>query len=499
MRLWGEPTSLPDISRVFSSYLRGTLPSNPWSEEPLRAETATISAHLIEMNDERHWWTVGSQPAVDGAPSADLVHGFGPKGGYVYQKAFVEFFLTSAELDELERKSADDARRRKESGEGDDALVTWFAGNARGEHRSNMAKGDVNAVTWGVFGAKEIVTTTLIEEMSFRAWCVRPPLPLSHLPVPLLGRVHHADHALLLSTPAGGSLCALAGVVAPVRRRLARSRLPARRHRDALARLDRPPRLQGPRRAVEVAACAQGAAVGRGASGGRARESAFSEGEVGGRWLLLRYVLSHSHLDSLVVAVQPATRTASATRSESERDSTSSPSSERVVLRLLLDVEPFMAAIVRAAMLLDSVLAERNLSSVISAMSPREELKPTLASLSHHHASSLPLEATALKNPQAGSPARLVPPSPPDAPHRLVPAPVRPLASPLLRLGLQDGSRPVQVERSPEGRQPLRPHRHRRWFGWTRCRSSRSSVRCPRCVPSRLLCPLSARSYEQSG
>ncbi|GAA5946504.1 hypothetical protein JCM3775_007554 [Rhodotorula graminis] len=171
MRLWGEPTSLPDISRVFSSYLRGTLPSNPWSEEPLRAETATISAHLIEMNDERHWWTVGSQPAVDGAPSADLVHGFGPKGGYVYQKAFVEFFLTGPELDELERKSAEDARVRKESGEGDDALVTWFAGNAQGEHRSNMAKGDVNAVTWGVFGAKEIVTTTLIEEMSFRAWC----------------------------------------------------------------------------------------------------------------------------------------------------------------------------------------------------------------------------------------------------------------------------------------------------------------------------------------
>lgn len=101
------------------------------------------------------------------------MHGFGPKGGYVYQKAFVEFFLTGAELDELERKSAEDAKRRQESGEGDDALVTWFAGNARGDHRSNMSKGDVNAVTWGVFGAKEIVTTTLIEEMSFRAWCVR--------------------------------------------------------------------------------------------------------------------------------------------------------------------------------------------------------------------------------------------------------------------------------------------------------------------------------------
>lgn len=131
-----------------------------------------IAAHLIEMNDKRHWWTVGSQPAVDGAPSADAVHGFGPKGGYVYQKAFVEFFLTKEELDELERVSAREERERREKGEGDDGLVKWYAGNRAGDFRSNMGHGDVNAVTWGVFGAKEIVTTTLIEEMSFRAWCV---------------------------------------------------------------------------------------------------------------------------------------------------------------------------------------------------------------------------------------------------------------------------------------------------------------------------------------
>ncbi|GAA5862151.1 hypothetical protein JCM8547_007757 [Rhodosporidiobolus lusitaniae] len=170
LKLWGRPTSLADVSRIFSSYLRGTLASNPWSEEPLRAETATISSHLIEMNDARHWWTVGSQPAVDGAPSADAVHGFGPKGGYVYQKAFVEFFLTKEELDELEKRAEEDEKKRKESGEGEEGLIKWMAGNAKGDYRTNMGKGDVNAVTWGVFGGKEIVTTTLIEEMSFKAW-----------------------------------------------------------------------------------------------------------------------------------------------------------------------------------------------------------------------------------------------------------------------------------------------------------------------------------------
>lgn len=124
------------------------------------------------MNDTRHWWTVGSQPAVDGVKSSDPVFGFGPKGGYVYQKAFVEFFLTEGELNELEQRSREDKKLRIEKGEADEGMVKWFAGNGKGDYRSNMEKGDVNAVTWGVFGGKEIVTTTLIEEMSFKAWAV---------------------------------------------------------------------------------------------------------------------------------------------------------------------------------------------------------------------------------------------------------------------------------------------------------------------------------------
>lgn len=163
------------MSKIFSSYLRGTLACNPWSEEPLRPETASISSHLIEMNDTRHWWTVGSQPAVDGVRSSDAVYGFGPKGGYVYQKAFVEFFLTEEQLDELKKRSEEDERERIERGEADDGFVKWFAGNGKGDYKTNMGKGDVNAVTWGVFGGKEIVTTTLIEEMSFRAWAVSLP------------------------------------------------------------------------------------------------------------------------------------------------------------------------------------------------------------------------------------------------------------------------------------------------------------------------------------
>lgn len=127
---------------------------------------------MIQLNDEQHWWTVGSEPAVDGAPSSHEVHGFGPKAGYVYQKAFVEFFLPEEDFLIFEKRAREEERLRKERGEGEEGLIQYFAGNRKGDSRSNVKSGDVNVVTWGVFGGKEIVTTTMIEQMSFKAWKV---------------------------------------------------------------------------------------------------------------------------------------------------------------------------------------------------------------------------------------------------------------------------------------------------------------------------------------
>jgi methylenetetrahydrofolate reductase (NADPH) len=45
--------------------------------------------------------TVSSQPAVNGAASDDPVYGWGPKGGYVYQKAFIEFFISDKIVKDL--------------------------------------------------------------------------------------------------------------------------------------------------------------------------------------------------------------------------------------------------------------------------------------------------------------------------------------------------------------------------------------------------------------
>ena len=72
----------------------------------------------LERLTKKSWWTVGSQPAVDGVSSLDRVFGWGPKGGYVFQKGFVEFFCEREDVDLIEQ-------RAKQEG----AVVNWLAAN----------------------------------------------------------------------------------------------------------------------------------------------------------------------------------------------------------------------------------------------------------------------------------------------------------------------------------------------------------------------------------
>lgn len=83
--LWGEPKNLNDVKQLFIDFCRGNVKALPWSETPVAKETTVIDEALQKLND-LGYFTINSQPAVDGAPSNDPVHGWGPKHGYVYQK-----------------------------------------------------------------------------------------------------------------------------------------------------------------------------------------------------------------------------------------------------------------------------------------------------------------------------------------------------------------------------------------------------------------------------
>ena len=50
--------------------------------------------------------------------------------------------------------------------------ITYMAVNAKGEMISNVGPTDVNAVTWGVFPAKEIIQPTVVDPQSFAVWKV---------------------------------------------------------------------------------------------------------------------------------------------------------------------------------------------------------------------------------------------------------------------------------------------------------------------------------------
>ncbi|KVH89086.1 hypothetical protein Ccrd_008948 [Cynara cardunculus var. scolymus] len=126
-----------DISEKFMKYCLGQLKTSPWSElDALQPETKIIDEQLASIN----------------------LKGWGPAGGYVYQKAYVEFFCYEEKLKALVEKCKANPS------------LTFLAVNKEGNLLSNVGKNDVNAVTWGVFPAKEIIQPTVVDPSSFLIW-----------------------------------------------------------------------------------------------------------------------------------------------------------------------------------------------------------------------------------------------------------------------------------------------------------------------------------------
>ncbi len=156
-KLWGKPKSLRDVTSLFVHYLEGELDRLPWSEGAISAEAGTIKDNLLGLN-KRGLLTINSQPAINGASSTDATHGWGPAGGWVYQKAYLELFVfPSVFKTVIERLEAN-------------KNLTYYAVNQEGELLTNTKDEGPNAVTWGIFPNREIVQPTIVETVSFLAW-----------------------------------------------------------------------------------------------------------------------------------------------------------------------------------------------------------------------------------------------------------------------------------------------------------------------------------------
>lgn len=169
---WGSPQSVNDVALLFVKYIQNQISFLPWCDSQLDIESNVIRDKLISINSHGYL-TINSQPAVDGLCSSDSVFGWGPKSGFVYQKAYLEFFVSPDNLDDLITKIENMP------------CITYYAVNKQvsffifsnsqrqGDMRTNTQTEGANAVTWGVFPGHEIVQPTIVERQSFIAWKVR--------------------------------------------------------------------------------------------------------------------------------------------------------------------------------------------------------------------------------------------------------------------------------------------------------------------------------------
>ncbi|ORX88979.1 methylenetetrahydrofolate reduct [Basidiobolus meristosporus CBS 931.73] len=156
-QLWKSPQNLSEICQLFADYCSGKVLALPWSDQPLLPESGAITEKLVNIN-RLGYLTINSQPAVNGVESSHKVHGWGPQNGYVYQKAYLEFFVSPEALDRLVHKI------------NQDPYITYYAINKQGDLRTNTQSDEPNAVTWGIFPGKQIVQPTIVEAYSFTVW-----------------------------------------------------------------------------------------------------------------------------------------------------------------------------------------------------------------------------------------------------------------------------------------------------------------------------------------
>jgi len=149
---WGNPLSEQDVANTFCAYLKGEICRLPWNDTALAQESDVISDSLKKMNASG-FLSINSQPSVNGVPSDHAIHGWGGPKGYVYQKAYLEFFTSPQNLEKIK------ALLSKYS------TIDFQAVNAKGETLGTL--NGIAAVTWGVWPGSEIKQPTVVDPNVF--------------------------------------------------------------------------------------------------------------------------------------------------------------------------------------------------------------------------------------------------------------------------------------------------------------------------------------------
>jgi len=166
LKMWGEELrSEQDVWDVFENYIGGKpnkagvmVQRTPWCDSELSQETGLIAQNLAKIN-KNGVLTINSQPSANCVESTDPILGWGVPGGYVFQKAYLEFFTSEenvmALLQVLGRFPGVNFQVVNHSGRVNFTNI---------KHRRPIA------VTWGVFPGREIMQPTIVDPIAFNQW-----------------------------------------------------------------------------------------------------------------------------------------------------------------------------------------------------------------------------------------------------------------------------------------------------------------------------------------
>jgi len=166
LNMWGrELNCVEDVYEIFACYLTGKenrygfkVTELPWNQDELAAETLPFVDKLAHVN-KHGILTINSQPNVNAVPSTDPVAGWGRPGGYIFQKAYLEFFA-SEEIAVCLYEVLQDF-----------PFINYQIVNVSGkEDATNAHVYSSNAVTWGVFPGSEIIQPTVVDPIAFQFW-----------------------------------------------------------------------------------------------------------------------------------------------------------------------------------------------------------------------------------------------------------------------------------------------------------------------------------------
>ena len=161
--MWGEVeavTSEEDVWRLVQSYYAGSgVTMTPWCSEAVSGQARLVASTLASLASSGVL-TTNCQVAASNVPSEDPVIGWGPPGGFISQKGYLEFLMPKSRLASLL------------------ACIQSHPGVSYQVVSSDMMVDLTNledrdqalALSWAVFPGQELVIPAIAQPRLFPVW-----------------------------------------------------------------------------------------------------------------------------------------------------------------------------------------------------------------------------------------------------------------------------------------------------------------------------------------